>query len=176
MNLTPLIVALGAFSIFFATAILFRIGSRTDSLRKLSLLHLLFMPGFFAGAWFFPGISLGDWLAGLYCYFCFQYPFLFVFYGQVARGFSLNICISAWRNGGCLSDAQIYSSYGDGRGVEYVMHDRLKVMLESGVAREYQDRLTLTFRGRYIVRLNKLLLRTYRLDYLGRSQQPGAQA
>lgn len=121
----------------------------------------------------FPSPNIRDALVGLYCYFAFQYPFLYIFFGQAARGFSLNICVSALKNGGKSSEEKIFKSYGDGRGIEHVKNDRLDFMMQTGVANETNGAIHLNPSGRFVVHFNRVFLRFFNLNYIGITGEQG---
>ena len=155
------------FSVFVLHALITRVGKKEAPLRLLGRNHLYFGM-LYAVVSLFLSVTWAERLIGFYCYFSFQYPFFFVLFGQISRGFSLNICVSALLAEGRVSEEKIYRSYGDGKGIEYVKSDRLKVMLESKVVQDGLDGYRLTTKGTLIVFFNRILLRAFAMDYLGR--------
>ena len=171
VNLRPLTLAVAVFVLFMLFTVLARTGSKPSSLRKMSIHHLIFGLLYLGLTFLFPRIYLGDRIVGAICYFLFEYPFFFVVIGQVARGFSLNICVLALRNGGSVSLDEVFQSYGDGRGIDYVKNDRLKVMMESGMAFERDGKLILSAKGKLVAKLNRALLGVFGLTYLGQEEE-----
>jgi hypothetical protein len=164
----PVALALGIFLLFVAHAVLTRIGRHPSPLRHLSLNHLAFGTAYAVAVLFVPA-SIEEKLIGAYVYFVLMYPFFFLLFGQINRGFSLNLCVLALRNGGSITEEEIFRSYGNGRGIAFVKADRLRVMKESGTLLEENGRWRVTTRGRWAVLFNRTLLRALGLDYLGRS-------
>ena len=169
MDLTAAYLALAAFAIFLAHAIVTRVGRQRSPLRRLALWHLLFSLPYLAASFLVGEISRADRLIGFFIYAALQYPFLFLVVGQAIRGFSLNICVSALKQGGSLSAADVFRSYGDNKGVEYVKDDRIRVMLECRAVTERNGKLELTRFGRLAVFGNRLFLQLFGLAYLGKA-------
>jgi hypothetical protein len=162
--------ALVSFACYLAFAVLARIGGWPSPVRAFCRVHLYFtalygaLSAVAARAWLVPGaFSVIDCLVGLACYFFLQYSWFFVLFGQVSRGFSMNICVLLHRHGGHAPLGALT------RDSEFIKSDRIRVMKESGVVQEHEGGLVLTTYGAFVTRLNHLVQRIWNLDYLGRT-------
>lgn len=165
--------ALAVFLLFIFFSVVTRVGQSRSPLRALCRDHAIFSFLYAGAVLLYEGFQPIPGLVGLACYFLFQYPFMIIFFTQISRGFSLNICVSAHKRGGILRLQDVFSQYADGKGVEFVKADRLAVMVESGVVIQEKAGLRLTPYGARVAKLNRLLLNLWNLDYLGKRGSHG---
>lgn len=174
MTGTPFsIIGVLSFLTFLCFAILSRIGRNSSPYRALARLHLFFVLIYFLACtiWYKTHpentFSWTDGLLGLYLYFALQYAFFTHIFATIIRGFSIGICVALYQQGGRASLSVIQSSYGDGKGIDYVKNERIAVLIESGALAEGNGKLTLTPFGRFTAILNRYILKVWNLDYLG---------
>jgi hypothetical protein len=161
------------FSAFILVAILIRIGRNESPYRALARLHFVFTSVYVATTWLWykthpdASFSWSDWILGLYLYFALQYAFFTHIFATIIRGFSIGICVTLFQRGGRASLAEIQSSYGDGKGLDYVKNERIAVLIESDALVEKNGKLETTVFGRFTALLNRIILKVWNLNYLG---------
>ncbi len=168
IDFTAAWIAVVVFTFFLSFIAMTAIGKARAPLRRLCSLHLLFAGIYLVTTLFFSRVSWDDRFVGLSIFMLLQYPFLFILVGQISRGFSLNLCVSAIKHGGHVTENEILENYSGGRGITHVRIDRLRTMLEFKVATNSNDIWRLTRVGAILVRINRLVLQVFALDYLAK--------
>ena len=112
----------------------------------------------------------GDMAVGIFFFFCLHYIAFMVVFGQISRGFSLNICVFLFRSG-AIPLKTLVLEYGNGQGVNQLKLDRLKMMKKSAVVYENHGFFKLTPFGIFTTKLNRSLLDLWGINYLGKERK-----
>jgi hypothetical protein len=165
----PLISALVCFLIFLVCSIAFGVTSGPTSSRDLIKAHLVLFGLYlvFAVAYKFlvvPESSFADWLLdwsiGSFVYLSLHYS-LFMYVHMVPRkSVSLNFCVTIKQMKG-LTQEQLQSSYGQGKGMQYVVEDRIRSMEHMGMVKREGEHLVLTRMGLFFAQIHLLVLRIW---------------
>src|SRR4051812_18793312 len=115
---TLLWIGIAAYVASLAVAIALRVGRAPSPLGALTRLHFFCTPLYLVPALLLPGARPSDIAVGLFVYFMLHYALVVQIFGQALRGFSIGLCLAAWRLGAskdrAVPAAQIAASYGGG--------------------------------------------------------------
>lgn len=167
------IIGFFSFLAFVIFAIAIRVGRGPSPYRTMGRVHFLFGAIYFIGAFiwqkYHPEVHFTwiDWLAGFYVYFAFYYAFFAHVFATFMRGFSIEICVALYRQGGRGTHSLIAESYNGGKGIDFVKNERIDVLVESNALKQTSDRLSLMPFGEFAAKLNQVLLKIWNLRYLG---------
>ena len=168
----------GSFLFFILVAIFLRIGAYPNPWKDANRMHLRMMGlyfvasavyGFFHQApW--DGLS---WLLGLYAYIALHYAAFLHFFAVIFRSFSLNICVTAYEHGAEVPLKVITDNFAGGKGVDYIKNERLETMRGSGAVFQKDGFFHLAPFGSRVTWLNRLVLKLWGLNYLGKTDHRG---
>ena len=172
----PFFLAFAVFSAFIFFSVITRVGRDPRPFRRLWFNHRIFGVLYVVLAFGISNIQSESapwpaWVIGGLWYILFQHPFFDTVFSQIDRGISMNICLTAFRKGGTISIEDIFKEYSNGKGVNFVKRERIRVMFESGVIKEKDGFLFLANFGKFAVILNRFLLSLWGLDYIGRNSK-----
>ena len=162
------------FCIFFLWVVLGKIASKKKIIAALNKAHFQIgicyvLSSIFVILWKFPDdlpYSLLALLVGLFCYFTYHYVFLMSIIGLAKKSISANILALIKSFSGKCQMQELLKSYGDGRGFSFIKEDRLRQMLFLNFANENNLEYEITFRGKVINSLGRLILRIWNLERL----------
>ena len=176
IDINYLWMGIGSFILFFFFAIAVRIGGYPNPWRDINRIHLrilslyLVMSAVYAHLNKSPFDGLA-WVIGLYTYMALHYAAFLHFFAVIGRSFSLNICVTAYEHGSKVPLSVITQSFANGKGVDYVKNERLEVMRGSGTIYLKDGTFHLAPFGRKVAKLNRLVLKVWGLDYLGKDRK-----
>lgn len=161
----PAIAAFISFGVFVAYAVAFRITSGQTSSRELMKVHLKFGLVYVALAialqmHFQPDAKPGDWLVGGFIYWGLHYVLFMYLHAVPRKSVSVNLCMTVMQANG-VSKESLYASYGQGKGMQYIILDRMASMEHMGFVKRHGETLSMTKLGLWVAKIHLVILRIW---------------
>lgn len=167
MYLLPLTVAIFCFLEFVVFSLGFRVTSGETSSRGLIKTHFWFFLVYIlisAGieVYLKAGLPIWDWAVGGFVYLSLHYSMFMYLHAVPRKSVSVNLCVTISQLNGPTSQ-KLQAEYGHGKGMQFVVKDRVDSMVHMGMLKDVNGDLVLTKFGQILAWVHLIVLKVWSL-------------